>query len=72
MKAVVALAPAIAKAKRKPLPDVNPGCANRRPQKKSPAMSPSLHNAEKQATNFGESVRIEFEAAYWPIAEHAS
>ncbi|MBB5054412.1 hypothetical protein HNQ36_004414 [Afipia massiliensis] len=72
MKAVVALAPAIAKAKRKPLPDVNPERASRRPQKKTPAMSPRRHNAEKQATNFSESVRIGIEAAHWPIAEHAS
>jgi hypothetical protein len=69
MKAVVARGPAIAKAKRKALPDVNPDCASGRPQKKRLAMSPRRHNAEKQATNFSESVRIGIEAAHWPIAE---
>jgi hypothetical protein len=59
-------------ANRRGLPDVNPDDASRRPQKKTSAMSPGLHNAEKQATNFSESVRIEIEASHWPIAEHAS
>ncbi|HEX7881264.1 MAG TPA: hypothetical protein VF499_00810 [Afipia sp.] len=59
-------------ANRKGLPNVNPDYASRRPQEKTPAMSPGLHNAEKQATNFSESVRIAIEASHWPIAEHAS
>jgi hypothetical protein len=72
MKATVTRPRAIAKAKRKALPDVNPECASRRPQKNTPLMSSSLHNVEKQATNFSESVRIGIEATHWPIAEHAS
>ena len=72
MKANPARAQALAKAKRKTLLAVNPAHAAVIHKKKARAMSPSRHNAEKQATNFSESVRIGIEAAHWPIAEHAS
>jgi len=72
MKAVLAHPAALAKAKRKRSHAVNRKHASRHPQEKAPTMSRSLHNVEKQATNFSESVRIRIEAVHWPIAEHAS